>query len=279
VLTLEQKQFFDQNGYLVLPGFKDGPSCQQLIERAFALIEGFDSNSHRTVFSTLKEADEQRADYFMSSGDKIRFFFEAEAFDQDGNLVASKAESINKIGHGLQDLDPHYSSFSRDPRLAELVKDLGISDARLIQGMHICKQPRIGGEVRPHQDSSYLYTEPESTIGLWFALEDASLENGCLWALPGGHKGPLESRYERGENNSASLRNLSQPNWPEEAWVPLQVAQGSLIVMHGCLPHKSEANRSARSRHAYTLHIIDGQHTYQPGNWLQRPTDNPATGF
>ena len=54
--------------------------------------------------------------------------------------------------------------------------------------MYIFKQPNIGGEVTCHQDSTFLYTEPIDIVGLWFALEDATIENGCLWAIPGGHR-------------------------------------------------------------------------------------------
>jgi phytanoyl-CoA hydroxylase len=50
--------------------------------------------------------------------------------------------------------------------------------------MYIFKQPRIGGEVTCHQDSAFLYNDPISIAGLWFALEDATTENGCLWAIP-----------------------------------------------------------------------------------------------
>ena len=51
------------------------------------------------------------------------------------------------------------------------------------------QQPGIGGEVVPHQDNTFLYTEPTTCVGLWLALEDATKENGCLWALPESHKG------------------------------------------------------------------------------------------
>lgn len=50
------------------------------------------------------------------------------------------------------------------------------------------QQPGIGGEVVPHQDNSFLYTEPSTCTGLWLALEDAKTINGCLWAIPGSHK-------------------------------------------------------------------------------------------
>ncbi|KAI3679444.1 hypothetical protein L2E82_51355 [Cichorium intybus] len=46
----------------------------------------------------------------------------------------------------------------------------------------------IGGEVVPYQDNSFLYTKPQTCTGLWLALEDATIVNGCLWAIPGSHK-------------------------------------------------------------------------------------------
>lgn len=59
------------------------------------------------------------------------------------------------------------------------------------------QQPKIGGEVRPHQDSTFLATDPPSVIGLWWALEDATKQNGCLWALPGSHKDGVARRFLR----------------------------------------------------------------------------------
>ncbi len=61
--------------------------------------------------------------------------------------------------------------------------------------------------------------------------------------------------------------------------MPLEVAKGSLIVFNGLLPHKSLANRSAKSRHAYTLHVISGGSRYPEDNWLQRSAGMPLRGF
>ena len=58
------------------------------------------------------------------------------------------------------------------------------------------QQPRIGGEVVWHQDASFLITAPHSVVGFWWALEDATRDNGCLWVEPGGHRGPLRERWK-----------------------------------------------------------------------------------
>ena len=59
--------------------------------------------------------------------------------------------------------------------------------------------------------------------------------------------------------------------------MPLEVEKGALVVLHGLLPHLSRANRSPRSRHAYTLHVTSGASHYPASNWLQR--GEPARGF
>lgn len=72
---------------------------------------------------------------------------------------------------------------------------------------------------------------------------------------------------------------VDDTSWPAGGCVPLPVRAGALIVLHGALPHKSEANRSDRSRHAYTLHLIDGACDYPNDNWLRRAPEFPAAGF
>jgi phytanoyl-CoA hydroxylase len=144
--------------------------------------------------------------------------------------------------------------------------------------MYIFKQPRIGGEVVCHQDAAFLHTEPLSVLGLWFALEDATVENGCMYALPGGHRGPLRTRFLRTGDSTRTV-TLDPTPLPAQGLVPLEAPEGTLIVLHGLLPHLSGPNRSARSRHAYALHVIDGAAGYSAGNWLQRGPDMPLRGF
>ena len=191
-----------------------------------------------------------------------------------------KEFSINKIGHAMHDLDPVFDSFSRTEEIGAVAKDVGFEDPRILQSMYIFKQPKIGGEVGFHQDATFLYTEPISVKGFWFALEDASLENGCMWAIPGGHRKDLKSRFFRNEKGDGTeMEIIDDSPWETSKLVPLEVRAGSMIVLHGLLPHMSHANRSERTRHAYTMHIIEGLADYPEWNWLQRPTEMPLRGF
>jgi phytanoyl-CoA hydroxylase len=118
-----------------------------------------------------------------------------------------------------------------------------------------------------------------SLTGLWFALEDATRENGCLWALPRGHTYGLKSRFYRTRNGTTGFRHHSETNWPLDRLVPLEVKKGALILLDGLLPHMSLMNRSPRSRHAYTLHVIEAASHYHHSNWLQRSPEMPPRGF
>ena len=276
-LLPRQRRRFELDGYLVLPGFVSADECDALRARMAELTEAFEPGEVATIFSTTKRSHAQDR-YFLDSGDKIRFFFEEEAFDDAGRLRQSKAASINKVGHALHDLDPVFERFSRAPKLAALVAELGIAAPLLLQSMYIFKQPRIGGEVICHQDAAFLHTEPQSVLGLWFALEDATILNGCLYAAPGGHRGPLRSRFVREDYRTEAI-TLDPMPLPTEDLVPLEVPQGALVVLHGLLPHGSAPNRSAKSRHAYALHVIDGRARYSPDNWLRRAPDMPLRGF
>src|ERR1044071_2458100 len=269
---------YHETGFLVLEGFADESACDELRARAEELVHNFDPREVISVFSTHAR-NRLTDDYFLTSGDKIRFFFEENAFNNDGTLKYEKEKSINKIGHALHDLDPVFDRFSRDRKVKELAAALGFEDALLLQSMYIFKQPNIGGEVTCHQDSTFLYTEPIDIVGLWFALEDATIENGCLWAIPGGHRRGLKSRWVRSRDGGMQFEIYDKEPWPENELVPLEVKKGSLILLHGLLPHRSFENRSPHSRHAYTLHLIHANAHYPSDNWLQRGKAMPLRGF
>ena len=152
---------FQSLGFLVLPDFNTAAECDILTQRGKELANGFNYDGHPSIFQT-NEQSRSSDDYFLTSGDKISFFFEKDAFDASGKLKTDLFHSLNKIGHALHDLDPVFNHFSRSPQMKKLASDLELHDCLLIQSMLIFKHARVGGEVDIHQDAAFLYTKPGS---------------------------------------------------------------------------------------------------------------------
>ena len=237
------------------------------------------SPEEATVFTADGKPQHTTDDYFLTSGEKIRCFFEKDAFDEHGNLRAQPHLALNKLGHAMHDLDPIFDSFSRTSDLGDVSADIGMRDPLLLQSMYIFKQPHIGGEVNCHTDHTYLWTEPQSVVGFWFAIDDATKENGCMWAVPGGHRWPVRSRSRLNESRTATVTDVLDPEpYPLDNLQCLEAKRGTLVLLDGAVPHLSAANTSDKPRHAYTIHAIDGAANYLDDNWLQRPT-LPLRGF
>ncbi len=268
MLSLKQVEDYDQQGFLIIKDFISGSQRQALMQHAAQLIDAFEPQAKRSIFTT-DEQERSSDDYFLKSASNISFFFEAKAIDNEGNFTVPKHQSINKIGHAQHLLDPVYKNIVKELDFANIGRALGIVQPRAVQSMHIFKQPSIGGEVGLHQDSTFLYTQPKSCIGFWLALEDATVENGCLQALPQGHKIPLKQRFKLSKNGGTEFECLDNTPWPKAPLALLEVPAGTLIILHGQLPHYSAANTSSKSRQAFTLHLVDDTCDYPEDNWLQ----------
>lgn len=290
-LTPSQLSSFSKNGYLIIPDYLTTQQCATLLSRTKQMLHDFPLSDHpMTRFSTGENSEHVGDDYFLSSGDKVRFFFEEDAFEKtSGELTKPKEQAINKIGHNLHGLVDEFAQISHMGKIgrknAAIARDLGYRDPRLLQSMVICKQPEIGGAVPPHQDSTFLYTQSPSAVGFWIALEDATVENGCLSFAPGSHRrAPVASRFVRKPDNSGTtfedIRG-EEGRWPrdfdhqevavEEEYVLGEVKAGTLVLIHGNILHKSEKNLSQKGRIIYTFHCIEGEEYYDERNWLQIP--------
>jgi phytanoyl-CoA hydroxylase len=279
VLSIDQIYRYRRDGFLTIEDFASPAACAALKARADEIVAAFEPTEQRTVFTTDEQQRTSNQE-FLDSASGIWCFFEEAAFGSDGELVHDKALSINKIGHALHDLDPVFEAFSYTLELAEVAADIGMRDPLALQSMYIFKQPRIGGEVGCHQDATFLYTEPPTVTGFWFAIEDATLDNGCMWVQPGGHRGPLRRLFQRtgkvgGEvTRFVEVDDTPLPQPPNDL-VPIVAPAGTMVVLHGLLPHWSDVNRSAVSRHAYSLHCISASAEYPVWNWLQRSAELP----
>eukprot|EP01116_Phalansterium_solitarium_P021069 TRINITY_DN6421_c0_g1_i1.p2 TRINITY_DN6421_c0_g1~~TRINITY_DN6421_c0_g1_i1.p2 ORF type:complete len:191 (-),score=58.55 TRINITY_DN6421_c0_g1_i1:4-576(-) len=178
-------------------------------------------------------------------------------------------------------------------------------DPLVAQTMYIFKNPGIGGEVNVHQDSTFINTRPMTCQALWFALDDVTAENGCLWVVPKSHTAGITERFVRKPDGPgtifvrpppeqtapwASAQGQADPgkSFPilndtfpagDPRWVPLPCKAGAVVLIHGSVVHKSEVNTSENPREVYTFHMIEKGVEYPPDNWLQRTPEFPFQTF
>lgn len=264
---------YERNGYGVFKNFLTETEVISLRQESSRLIrEESKRDGKRQIFGNEFN---MKSRYFLESADQICYFFEKEAFDlQTLELKVPEEQSVAKIAHALHCLNPVFKDITTNSKVQEVFKSIGFVDPRVAQSMVIFKNPQVGGAYTPHQDASFLYTEPLQLAGIWLALDDATPENGCLEFIPGSHKWPLYRRFVR-TNNTEDGQDLLEWTAPvhefdDHAFVKVPVKKGDMVLIHGLVVHRSAANKSQKSRWIYTFHAFDkGRSTYSDKNWLQ----------
>lgn len=283
-IRLDQTQLvqYKEKGYVLIEDVLSPDQLTAMKHRAQKIVrddiqQSLSDDTDSKVFTT-RHNDRTGNLFFLDSAEKIRCFFEEDAFNADGHLTQKPELCINKIGHGLHELDPVFNEISHLPGLGSIAKQLGLVQPEIRQSMYIFKQPRIGGVVNWHQDATYFYSTPQSVVTYWFAIEDATLENGCLWVEENNVDRELREVFQR-DGDVTSMIQLDDAPWPDDSnAIPIEVKARSLLCFAGNIAHYSAPNTSNKSRHAYTLHVTDGTTNYSSKNWLQAK-ELPLRGF
>jgi phytanoyl-CoA hydroxylase len=197
-------RFFDEYGFLHVKYFSLSQEILDMKRQMQTLVDTqWDPNGEGlTVFRTdEKQIEEQGStDYFLESANKVHFFAESGAMTQEGKLkqefLNDKISALNKAGHGMHVQPGAFHTYTKSDKVRNLVSELGWEDPVVPQSMYIFKQARVGAEVTSHQDSTFLYTTPkQSCLGLWLALDDATITNGCLWVRPKSHREMTRTKF------------------------------------------------------------------------------------
>ncbi|HAT8637644.1 TPA: Dot/Icm T4SS effector LegD2 [Legionella pneumophila subsp. pneumophila] len=210
--------------------------------------------------------------YFQASSNKAHVFYE----------VIDNMRVVNRIGHGMH-LINRYPMMQRavydSPVLLDLLKGIGFKKPICHLSVYIPKYPNgIGSEVKPHQESTFAFTEPQSVVVLWVALEDALIENACMYGVLGSNHWPLKwvSKVDR-ETKARHFEQVHQLHIPDfmterEFYTALEVKAGDALLFHGNFVHCSPMNTSKNSRKALSFQFIETYEVdYPETNWLYPP--------
>ncbi|CAF2041928.1 unnamed protein product [Brassica rapa subsp. trilocularis] len=191
-----------------------------LRKRMDELLTQFDPSESSSVFSTTNQ-QHTKDHYFFDSAAKISFFFEA-----------------------LHELDPLYKEFTYSSKVSSLVSSFGL--------YQLC----IGAiDLTTNLESEAKLCHTKIILMCTRIHLIPQLFNGCLWAIPGSHKNGLVRRFVRGENGVTY--DQPSPSYEQKDFVPIEMKPGSIIAIHGDLIHQSFENLSPKSRHAYSLHVVE----------------------
>lgn len=230
-LTAEQIDFFVANGYLIVPSLISPEEVEELRQDTVRIARGV------YPCEAISPAEEALSD----------------------DAVLRTILCIHQ---------PHYISpvmerYVRHPKICGILSQITAAhlpywdgSVKCMQSMLFVKPPQFQGQAW-HQDEIYIPTRDRSLIGAWIALDDATVENGCLYVIPGSHR-PGYLYPQRPHNNDEEFDFAPESfGFDESAEIPVEVPAGSLVFFNGYLLHRSHKNRSEVYRRVLVNHYMN----------------------
>ena len=153
-------------------------------------------------------------------------------------------------------MDPGFDAIMRDPRLLDAVESLIGPNIRVVVCQGFYKPAHRGDPVNWHQDNHYFRVDkPDGVVSCWLALDDVTIDNGCMWVVPGGHRSI--AKHDVDANDGSSY----MPDVPESQAVPVELKRGQCMLHHGLMPHRTLANKTSSPRRALAIHYMDATAT------------------
>ena len=163
--------------------------------------------------------------------------------------------------HHPHKLSPVLAATMRHERVVAVLRELiGSPNVKSMQSMYFIKAPGKPGQAW-HQDENYIPTRDRSLVGAWVAIEDADVENGCLWMHPGSHRaGVIYPMQPHGDERFDATGEAYGFPYDPDGGVACEVRAGTVVFFHGYVLHRSLANVSPnRSRHAFVMHFMSAE--------------------
>ena len=226
MVTAGERASWNEQGYFVRRGFVDGSVTAPMLDE---------------VVATCRRA---------AAGESIEpaFVLPEPGIDIEGAQpedLVSKVFRLHRQGV--------FAEFIRRPDVLDLLAELLGDDVDAFLSQFIFKVPGAFGQPW-HQDSFYFPFTPDHQVGLWLAVTEATLENGCLWVVPGTHADPVhEHVFETRRDSLYKYMEIVDRDTSTE--VPVTMAEGDLLVFDSHLMHRSTDNVSDGIRGAMVYHF------------------------
>ena len=268
-LTSRERQQVLDDGYLVLGGIFPREMCAAL-------------NDH--MLDKIEEAAEEyvsgaRTEFIRSFGSSPRNFEVFWDLSQGSPLEEPAPmwhHFVQRVGHGLHVDDEEFRRFVFAPAIASVLEQVIAPPVKVVLSVVVYKQPNQAVGYYPwHQDAVYVRTEPLSLVNTFIALDDMTVENGCLYVAPGSHRlglehHPHEPTHISIEDNSPGYKHRE---FNSEDVVALTIEQGSVVILPGTTYHKSEVNRTGKPRRSLLFDSVSGRARVHPSSMIHEPPE------
>ena len=177
------------------------------------------------------------------------------ALVRDGKVDASGVNAMHCIHH-INKHSPEFLARTRDPRLTDPIVDLIGPNILGLNNLYIWKPPGIGLGFPWHQDKWYFNNQyiTTKTVGTWTAIDDADVDNGCLYVIPGSHKNEVHEHVNLAGSQQNEFKLALGAR--DEDGVAVEVPARSVVFFNNQLLHKSMDNHSERFRRCNVAHYI-----------------------
>ncbi|XP_063834097.1 phytanoyl-CoA dioxygenase, peroxisomal-like [Ostrinia nubilalis] len=224
-LSAEEKQFFADNGYLVIRQFYDTAACENLRKRFLQVVNKEVKRGRMAVIEDLE-------------------------LKKKTNIPEEYVNKLNSLSY-----DSEFQKHTEDARMVDVLSQLLTKDTVIMNSMLINKPPGTPWHP-PHQDVYHIPLRPvDKILTTWTAVDEATQDNGCLFVIPGSHKANIiyEEHILPGFVNSLffSIKDLDLLA-PMNKWVALPMRPGDTVFINSLLIHGSFPNTTKKYRKAIT---------------------------
>lgn len=216
-------------------------------ERGYLIVENLLSKEHiRSLRVRIQDiADGRAPDY-----PPVDIEFEPRHGDEQPRVV----RKINRCAEN----DPLFLSHAKNEQILDIVESLIGPDIKLFGSQCFMKPP--GGVEKPyHQDSAYFTVEPMDLVTCWTALDDVTLDNGCMWVIPGSHRQGLVDHSQPWQLDGRVDKQVPDALIESDLETPIIMPAGSCSFHHSLVLHRSRPNHSDRPRRGLAVHYMSSQ--------------------